>query len=62
MNKLKVRLSTPTVDNKELNKIKNSLSEWKNLVTIPTYPNMSTNQLQYIKNLIKFDRDYNLHD
>ncbi len=44
-------------------KIKNSLSEWKNLVTIPTYPNMSTNQLQYvIKNLIKFDRDYNLYD
>ena len=44
-------------------KIKNSLSEWKNLVTIPTYPNMSTNQLQYvIRNLIKFDRDYNLYD
>ena len=44
-------------------KIKNSRSEWKNLVTIPTYPNMSTNQLQYvIKNLIKFDRDYNLYD
>ena len=39
-------------------KIKNSLKIWKELVTIPTYPNMTKNQLLYVvDNLKKFDRE-----
>ena len=39
-------------------KIKNSLQIWKELVTIPTYPNMTKNQLLYVvDNLKKFDKE-----
>ena len=39
--------------------ISNSLRIWKNLVTLPTYPNMSKSQLQYvIKHLKIFDKKY----
>ena len=39
-------------------KIKNSLQIWKELVTIPTYPNMTKKQLLYVvDNLKKFDTD-----
>jgi perosamine synthetase len=38
-------------------KIKNSLNIWRELLTIPTYPNMTNNQLLYVvKNLKKFDK------
>ena len=37
--------------------IKNSLNIWKELVTIPTYPNMTNKQLRYVINNLKdFDR------
>ncbi|OUV61473.1 MAG: UDP-4-amino-4-deoxy-L-arabinose-oxoglutarate aminotransferase [Candidatus Pelagibacter sp. TMED128] len=38
-------------------KIPNSLKIWKELVTVPTYPNMTKSQLRYvIKSLKEFDR------
>ena len=41
------------------NKVSNSLRIWKNLVTIPTYPNMTNSQLVYvIKHLRLFDKNY----
>ena len=37
-------------------KVKNSIKIWKNLVTVPTYPNMTNSQLNYvIKHLKIFD-------
>ncbi len=40
-------------------KIKNSLKIWKELITIPTYPNMTNAQLLYVvDNLRKFDKSY----
>ena len=40
-------------------KIKNSLKIWKELVTVPTYPNMTNSQLKYvIKYLKEFDRNF----
>ena len=39
--------------------IKNSLKIWKELVTVPTYPNMTNSQLNYvIKHLKIFDKKY----
>ena len=38
--------------------INNSLSIWKELVTVPTYPNMTSSQLSYvIKHLKIFDKN-----
>ena len=39
--------------------IKNSLNTWKELVTVPTYPNMTNSQLSYvIKHLKIFDKNF----
>ena len=41
------------------NRIQNSIKIWKDLVTIPTYPNMTNSQFNYVvKNLKEFDRNF----